>query len=146
MPRSPVELEQREGRVHRYKGQAVRLNVASTFGLDTLAARGLAGQADPWRRLFHLAAEAEPENELAPSWVFEGGKSPRRVKRIVPLLAFSREAEAWPQLTRRLGLYRLVMGLPRHQDLLSAIEETVSPQEAREWAIDLRPKGIRRHG
>lgn len=143
LPRSPVELEQREGRVHRYKGQAVRLNVASAFGLDALAARGLEEQVDPWRRLFQLAAAAEPDNELAPSWVFEGGETPRRVKRIVPLLAFSREAEAWPHLTRRLGLYRLVMGLPRHQDLLAAIEEKVSPQEARDWAIDLRPKAKR---
>jgi hypothetical protein len=144
LPRTPVELEQREGRVHRYKGQAVRLNVAAAFGLEGLTGRGMNGLIDPWRRLFELAAEAEPDNELAPSWVFEGGDAPRRVKRIVPLMAFSREAEAWPHLTRRLGLYRLVMGLPRHQDLFAAIEDTVTPEEARDWAIDLRPEAKRR--
>ena len=30
LPRNPVDLEQREGRVHRYKGHAVRKNVART--------------------------------------------------------------------------------------------------------------------
>lgn len=29
LPSNPIDLEQREGRVHRYKGHAVRKNVAS---------------------------------------------------------------------------------------------------------------------
>ena len=32
LPGNPVDLEQREGRVHRYKGHAVRKNVATDFG------------------------------------------------------------------------------------------------------------------
>src|SRR5439155_300036 len=32
LPSNPVDLEQREGRVHRYKGQAVRKNVAADSG------------------------------------------------------------------------------------------------------------------
>ena len=37
LPYNPVDLEQREGRVHRYKGHAVRRNVASTLGPQLLA-------------------------------------------------------------------------------------------------------------
>ena len=33
-PTNPVDLEQREGRVHRYKGHAVRRNIAATLGAD----------------------------------------------------------------------------------------------------------------
>ena len=33
LPGNPVDLEQREGRVHRYKGHAVRKNVAAEYGL-----------------------------------------------------------------------------------------------------------------
>ena len=43
LPSDPVDLEQREGRVHRYKGHAVRKNVAHEFR-DT----ALRGTEDPW--------------------------------------------------------------------------------------------------
>ena len=32
LPSNPVDLEQREGRVHRYKGHAVRKNIATRYG------------------------------------------------------------------------------------------------------------------
>ena len=32
LPGNPVDLEQREGRVHRYKGHAVRKNAATIYG------------------------------------------------------------------------------------------------------------------
>lgn len=57
LPGNPVDLEQREGRVHRYEGHAVRKNVAAEFGLDTLRARFHAGD-DPWALLFDAAAGA----------------------------------------------------------------------------------------
>ena len=37
LPTNPVDLEQREGRVHRYKGHAVRKNVALAHGAGALA-------------------------------------------------------------------------------------------------------------
>ena len=48
LPRNPVDLEQREGRVHRYKGHAIRLNVAAKHAA---VVRGCgAAPADPWGR------------------------------------------------------------------------------------------------
>jgi hypothetical protein len=46
LPSNPVDMEQREGRVHRYKGHAVRKNVARRFGLASLRERWSGG--DPW--------------------------------------------------------------------------------------------------
>ena len=46
LPANPVDFEQREGRVHRYKGHAIRKNVARRFGLGAVgnaAARSVAG-------------------------------------------------------------------------------------------------------
>ena len=37
LPGNPVDLEQREGRVHRFKGHAVRLNVAHNYGDELFA-------------------------------------------------------------------------------------------------------------
>jgi hypothetical protein len=143
LPRSPVELEQREGRVHRYKGQAVRLNIAAEIGLRGLAAAEQTADEDPWATMFEQAAKLDPENELAPSWLFEATAKPHRVQRIVPYLEMSREAELWKRLQARLGIYRLVMGLPRQDELMSALEGRVTPEQAKAWAIDLRPPAVR---
>ena len=48
LPANPVDLEQREGRVHRYKGHAVRRNIASSLGSE--AVRSDSG--DPWAWMF----------------------------------------------------------------------------------------------
>jgi len=140
LPRSPVELEQREGRVHRYKGHAVRLNVARGIGIAELAAVGVGPDADPWSRMFALASEQDAENDLAPCWLFENCPAPVRIKRIVPVLGWSREHDAWPRLRDRLATYRLVMGMPRQDDLLETLERNgITPEQARAWRINLSP-------
>jgi Helicase conserved C-terminal domain len=140
LPRSPVELEQREGRVHRYKGHAVRLNVARGIGIAGLAAAGAGPDADPWRRMFELAAEQDEGDDLAPCWVYEHCVAPVQIKRIVPVLTWSREYDAWPRLRDRLATYRLVMGMPRQDDLLETLERNgITPEQALAWKIDLAP-------
>ena len=91
LPANPVDLEQREGRVHRYKCHAVRRNIAATLGPDALRRR-VADGADPWDWLFELAAAAEArgDDEMVPYWVFHQG--PAKIERHVPVLPFSREA------------------------------------------------------
>lgn len=148
LPRSPVELEQREGRVHRYKGHAVRLNVARFLGLAGLARVaepssaevGAPVDTDPWKRLFAIAARHDVDNDLSPCWLFEQGENPTKIRRIVPYLNHSREAEGWPKLRARLATYRLVIGLPRQEDLLDALERNgITAEQAADWKIDLRP-------
>jgi hypothetical protein len=140
LPGSPVELEQREGRVHRYKGHAVRLNVARGIGLSGLVAAGTVADEDPWSGMFALAAEQDRESDLAPCWVFERCAEPVQIRRIVPVLDWSREHEAWPRLRNRLATYRLVMGMPRQDDLLETLERNgITPDQARAWKIDLSP-------
>ncbi|MBP2512664.1 helicase-related protein [Sphingomonas sp. PvP018] len=142
LPRSPVELEQREGRVHRYKGHAVRLNVASAIGLSGLTTNAAAG--DPWQALFDAAALQDKENELSPCWLFEPTPEAVRIRRIVPFLRYSREEEAWPRLRARLATYRLALGLPRADDLLEALERNgVTAEQSAEWKIDLHPPPAR---
>src|SRR5207249_2705006 len=72
LPSNPVDLEQREGRVHRYKGHAVRKNVARAH-----RHRVNGDSRDPWEIMF-AAAKAEQEgktSDLVPFWVYtvEGG-------------------------------------------------------------------------
>jgi Helicase conserved C-terminal domain len=141
LPRGPVELEQREGRVHRYKGHAVRLNVAKATGLSALGREPLEGNGnpDPWSRMFELA-QRNAQHDLEPYWIFDAGEDSARIRRLVPMPSLGREANDWPILTRRLALYRLVLGQPRQEDLLSALEKsTITTQQAHKWRIDLSP-------
>ena len=46
LPANPVDLEQREGRVHRYKGHAIRKNLAARHAAAAFGRRA----ADPWTR------------------------------------------------------------------------------------------------
>ena len=65
LPANPVDMEQREGRVHRYKGHAVRHNVARRHATE------LANDAhgDPWSHLFEVAGkESGDASGLTPFW------------------------------------------------------------------------------
>ncbi len=55
LPSNPVDLEQCEGRIHRYKGHAIRKNVALRHGFAVLRDSYQSG-ADPWQALFDAAA------------------------------------------------------------------------------------------
>jgi hypothetical protein len=124
LPGNPVDLEQREGRVHRYKGHAVRKNVAAVYGL---AAAIDADSPDPWSAVFRAAQEdnSAEESDIKPFWIFTrpGGAV---IERYVPALPLSREAQQYRRLLRAVGAYRLVIGQPRQDDLIRYIGEDVS--------------------
>ncbi len=114
LPGNPVDLEQREGRVHRFKGHAVRLNLAER---QSPVVRGC-GPApdDPWKLMFERArSEAAVDTDLIPYWIYEGSV---RVERRVLMLPFSREVTRLAWLKRSLTVYRLAFGQPRQDDLL----------------------------
>jgi hypothetical protein len=142
LPANPVDLEQREGRVHRYKGHAIRKNVAARF-----AARALAGgPGDPWARMFAMAVEEGDGHDrgLSPYWIFplEGGAF---VERHVAALPLSRDQVHLAALRRSLAVYRMVFGQPRQDDLLAYLLEHVDSQtieRSREaLRINLTPLG-----
>ena len=143
LPSNPVDLEQREGRVHRYKGHAIRKNIAEHYGLAGL--REWDGSGNPWDCLFRKATRdrADDRSDLVPFWVYEEGSA--RVERRVPLIPLSREVGQLKRLKRSLALYRLVFGQPRQEDLLAHIAATVDPSDAerttRSWRICLQPEG-----
>jgi len=140
LPANPVDLEQREGRVHRYKGHAIRKNVALAHGLRALAD----GASDPWERVFELARgeAADPDHGLVPYWVYTvpGGAA---IERHVPALPLSRDRAQLEALRRSLAVYRMVFGQPRQDDLLAYLVQQVQSEELERLRpllrIDLAP-------
>ena len=136
LPSNPVDLEQREGRVHRYKGHAVRRNIAAVFGPD-LRDRGIA-DGEPWRELFAMAADeaSEADGEMVPYWVFHQG--PANIERHVPVMPFSRDAAALPRLRKSLAAYRLAFGQPRQEELVEFLGADRSDEDLQRLAARLR--------
>jgi Helicase conserved C-terminal domain len=139
LPSNPVDLEQREGRVHRYKGHAVRKNVAQGFRDAAFFT-----EDDPWEALFAAAEAVRPESvsEIFPFWVYApaGGA---RIERHVPFLPLSRDRLRLEALRRSLAVYRMVFGQPRQDDLLGYLMTQLPPGRidalVRETRIDLSP-------
>lgn len=143
LPGNPVDLEQREGRVHRFKCHAVRKNVALAHADSAHVTLG----QDPWAAMFAAAAAGRPAgmSDLWPYWIFpvEGGA---RIERHVPMLPLSREVGRFARLRRSVTLYRLVFGQPRQEDLLEFLmgqmTEAEAMAQAEELRLDLGPRGV----
>jgi hypothetical protein len=139
LPSNPVDLEQREGRVHRYKGHAVRKNIAERYGLTALYEKFEGG--DPWQALFQIAARGKSNgnSDLIPYWIFEDGSA--RVERRIPLLPYSKDVGKLKRLKQGLALYRMVFGQPRQEDLLFSLRQNSNHESVdfADWLISLQP-------
>ena len=138
LPANPVDLEQREGRIHRYMGHAVRKNLAVAH-----ADAALGGNSrNPWDAMLDAAVEAREDavNDLVPFWVFDG---PAKIERHVPAMPLSREIGRLEDLQRALAIYRLVFGQPRQEELLAYLERTGATEAmVEELRIDLSPPHV----
>jgi hypothetical protein len=134
LPANPVDLEQREGRVHRYKGHAIRKNLAAAYRRAAYDSEA----DDPWDVLFAEGARhrSATENDLVPSWIFDAG--PARIERLVPTLPFSRDETRLLALKRSLAVYRLAFGQPRQEDLIAFLEKSIGPEEVGRICDELR--------
>ncbi len=140
LPSNPVDLEQREGRVHRYKNHAIRKNLATRYGLSHVSP----ATVDPWDSLFEVATNEREEavTDMVPYWIYplEGGA---KIERHVPALPLSRDRDRISALRRSLAAYRMVFGQARQEDLLSYLLARFTDEEVSAYAetlrIDLQP-------
>jgi hypothetical protein len=143
LPANPVDLEQREGRIHRYKGLVIRKNLAKHFGLKKLKEKRT--ELDPWRYLFdqEVKLRGSKKDDIWPFWVFEtdGGA---KIDRHVPCMPMSRDRERFRDLQSTLVLYRIVFGQPRQEDLVEFLKRYLDPEEIQKeienFRIDLSPR------
>jgi hypothetical protein len=120
LPPNPVDLEQREGRVFRYKGHAIRKNIATQYGSKLF---GSSFSGNIWENLFKIALKERESgtNDLIPFWIFNQGKGNAKIQRHIPAMPMSREKNQKIALSRSLAVYRMVFGQPRQEDLINFI-------------------------
>lgn len=131
LPHNPVDMEQREGRVHRYKNHAVRRNLAASHGRSVLSD----GSYDPWNDMFGRVEVAD--GGLVPFWVFPGEV---KIERHVPAEPLSADMRRLDELTFLMGAYRLAFGQPRQDELLAVLANAgIDDAQASELVLDLSP-------
>lgn len=130
LPNNPVELEQREGRINRYKGLVIRQNIASKYSNVEYS-----GLKNIWDELFEEAKKAEQESgdesELIPYWYLETDEKMFNLERIIPLYPYSKDTEALDRLLKILSVYRLSLGRARQEEFVKYILDNI-PEEERE--------------
>lgn len=131
--RGPVELEQREGRVARFAGLAIRRALATHKERPTLPA-----DSSPWASISDWAKTIEdPATQLQPWWCLDDAETVQCY--FSP--AGSREHQQRELLERARALYRLVLGATNPEPLLEELEvdSTVTPEWAASASLNLVP-------
>jgi len=141
LPSNPIDLEQREGRINRFKGLVIRQNIAKKYSSFINTVKG-----DIWEELFRIAREIEGEGDnykshLVPFWHVENDGV--FIDRIILSLPYSKEAVRLNQILANLALYRLTFGQPRQEELVETLFKKIDPEllpQIREnLMIDLSP-------
>lgn len=143
LPSNPIDFEQREGRIHRYQGLVIRLNLADKYKqlvkLSDLS-------ANIWEAIFTIASQekatAPIQCDLVPFWHTESTKD-IKIERFVPLYPFSRDVEKFNNMIKILTYYRLTFGQPRQSELVEALHaEEFNEEDSKnldELIINLSP-------
>ena len=136
LPSNPQNMEQREGRINRYKCLSVRRNIAKLYS-----------DIFKWNDMFGKAStELKGDNpEMVPFWYlplndehFKGIET-EKIERIVPMYPMSEDESLYSRLIKVLSLYRLTMGQPRQEELLQMLEGKISQDQIKQLLFDLSP-------
>lgn len=122
LPHNAIDIEQREGRVNRYKGLTIRKNVARKYLREIKSGKN---SKSIWKNLFDIALRIEgklkSKCELVPYWHIEPVDN-IKINRVIPIYPFSRDIQKYRSLIDTLTYYRLTFGQPRQEELVEVLQ------------------------
>ena len=131
LPSNPIDLEQREGRVNRFKCLAVRQNIAKRYRNEF-----------SWNDIFARASKDLKGEypDLVPYWCLPDldGESVK-IERIVPMYPFSQDKLRYDRIIKILSLYRLTLGQPRQEELISILDKKLAEGADERLFMNLSP-------
>ena len=135
LPSNPIDLEQREGRINRFKCLAIRQNLVKDYGQE------MNYSAKQWDDLFNraLADKSPNDPDLVPYWCYNRSGS-IKIERILPFYPFSSDLSKYERLIKILSAYRLTLGQARQEELLEYVFQNFSDtDELKSLFFDLCP-------
>jgi hypothetical protein len=136
LPHNPIDIEQREGRINRYKCLAIRQSLAKKYcgGNNPLELK-----EDVWEEIFKRAKDdKEPgQPDLIPFWCLPDGGV--EIERYVPMYPYSKDRAVYDRLLKILSLYRVTLGQPRQEELLEYLLDGCGDENIEELFINLSP-------
>jgi hypothetical protein len=130
----PVSHEQRQGRIQRYAGLAIRTAIAQQLGAAALA--GATPHTSPWMDLAGLAeSNLADRSGLKPWWILPGAKT----ENILFTVPTSEQEARFKWLQEQVLLYRLTLGHPNQEDLLELLRRNgdLSREQIRKSSLEL---------
>ncbi len=112
LPHNPVDLEQREGRVNRFKCLAVRKNIVFNNGNKM-----------SWEELFE---NEKTDSGLIPNWFLD--KNTIKIESYFPLYPFSSDISKYKYLKKVLFRYRLALGQANQDNLINKMKDVPSEE------------------
>lgn len=136
---NPLDLEQREGRVQRYAGLAVRRRLAEKLGSNILVEERTTGS--PWHELQQAAEEMADASGLKPWWVLDKAEICRHVFE----RPFGRDMARFARLREQRMIYRLALGQPNQEDFIEVLSRGGNGigELLRPLVLDLSAMGLR---
>ncbi len=137
LPSNPIDLEQREGRINRYKSLVIRQHLAKAYRA-ALAGNIQNARGDIWDELFSLAEQGERVSpstcELVPYWHTDTDE--HKIERVIPNFPFSQDEQRLERILKTLAIYRLAFGQPRQEELVEHLLARGFSQEELEQIRD----------
>ncbi len=131
LPSNPIDLEQREGRINRFKCLAVRQNIARRYG-----------EEPSWDAMFERAAKELKGDypDLVPYWCLPDlpGETVK-IERLVPMYPFSQDRIRYERIIKILSLYRLTLGQPRQEELIPLLNKNLEDGQEEALFMNLSP-------
>jgi hypothetical protein len=135
---TPLDLEQREGRIQRFLGLGVRRALARTYGTKMSETQ----LRSPWEVIEEEAGRASDAkaNGIVPWWVVRDMK----LQKHFFLLEQSRDITKYRMLRKQRMLYRFALGQPNPQEFirdltLKALQNSRGDQDLKALMLDLSP-------
>lgn len=143
LPSNPIDFEQREGRINRYKGLVIRQNLIHILNNEF---ENIDQSMFLWDWLFKQAEKEQLKApipcDLIPYWHLEpeGGNY---IERYVPTYPYSKDVLKYKDIIKVLTYYRLTFGQPSQQELIKTLENHsqngLTWDDLKELIINLSP-------
>lgn len=130
LPHNPIDLEQREGRIKRYKGFNIRNKMIESLDVKDLSIKE---NENIWKTIYTtVEAKKLGKCDLIPYWYFPDKNNANSIKTIIPMYPYSRDLEKLNYIKNVLGNYRLTFGQPRQEELVYLLGENSNNKNYKE--------------